>query len=79
MPKYKCLECLDCRELFYGWSINDRCQRCGGELREADDDDKKYPDNQKHKENIKELSNIRLRYYLFRKAGALKSKIERFF
>jgi len=48
MPKYKCLECLDCRELFYGWSINDRCQRCGGELREADDD-KKYPDNRKYR------------------------------
>ena len=43
------MECLDCRELFYGWSVNDRCQRCGGKLREADDDDKKYPDNRKYR------------------------------
>lgn len=49
MPKYECLECLDCRELLYGWRVNDRCPHCGGELRKADSDNKKRPDNRKYR------------------------------
>ena len=51
MPKYKCLECLNCRGLFYGGGANDRCPHCGGELHEVDDDNKKYPDNRKYQKS----------------------------
>jgi len=61
MPKY---ECPNCQGVFCGWAIKykykNRCPGCGGELREVFSDDQKYPDNRKHKENIEEISNIRL-------------------
>lgn len=54
-PKYRC---KSCNRVFYGWDSSDQCPNCGGKLREVNSDNKKYPDNRKHKKDIKEISNM---------------------
>jgi len=39
-------ECLNCQSISYGWSVNDQCPYCGGELREISLDNEECPETE---------------------------------